>query len=289
MSEPLDVLDGTLPEPEPEEKAAPPAAPPPSPEQVVEALEEGVRVVKAAVVPDKKPERNLPGVQRTLSEVKGLKEKRDRVTPLTPLTPITPKSPGGNLPYIEAERILQQVPEYGPEREPPPVEDDGSAPDVHVETALAIASPKQEAGEAVRPFNRHRAAMVLLDAFAMGDEASALKWKVNRGTITGYRDRLSQDPEFAKILSLRYAELERSWSVARLQCLRSIIHRIEVLAQTSEDIYRLSGAVKVLGELQVVAGVLNGGSEAPESRSATEEGKGRATRGPGPVFERLDK
>lgn len=285
MTEPMDVVDGTVPEPEERENQAPRKDPPPTPGEVLEKLEKGVAAVKAAVIPDQKPER-LPGVKRTLAEVEGMKAKRERQKPPTPLTPITPRSPGGNLPFIEAEEILGQVPEFGPEHE---VQDDGSQPEAHVETAVSIALVKQEAGGAVKPFNRHRAANVLLDAFAMGDEAAAVKWNVKRGTITGYRDRLSQDPEFAKILSLRYAELERSWSVARLQCLRSIIKRIEILAQTSEDIYRLSGAVKVLGELQVVAGVLDGGSQAPQPGAANQEGQGRATRGPGPVFERLDK
>lgn len=292
MSEPIDVVDGTLPDlPEPERPSA--KSPPPTQEQVLEKLDQCAVAAKAAIQPDKKPQKGLPGVRRTLAEVEVLRSSRSRVekaSKLTPITPLTPRTGAGfYLPEIAAEELINKAPEFGPET--PPVKDDGAPPtQEQVETAMTLALP--QAGTVPieeRVFNKHRAAMVLLDAFAMGDEEAAKKWGVRRGTVSGYRDRLATDPEFAKILSLRWKELEHSWSVARLQCLRSVIKRIETLAMVSEDIYRLSGAVKILGELQVVAGVLNGGSENPDSRASNEEDARRATRGPGPVFERLDK
>lgn len=294
MPEPIDVLDGTLPPEEPENSAPPALGPPPV--DKVEALRAGVAAAKQAVIPDKKPEKKLPGVKATLKEVKELAHKRykcsSKSAPLTPITPVTPSaaSTGVYMPTIEAVTLLTKGPEYGPENIPPPPKDDGSPPESKVEQALEVATPKPTDVPVVaaKAFNRNRASLVLLDAFAMGDAGAAQKWNVHKSTITGYRERLATDPEFCKILTLRYAELEQSWSVARLQCLRAVIKRIEELAAKSEDIYRLAGAVKVLGELQVVAGVLNG-PEAPGSSGSNAEAPRAGSRGPGPVFERLDK
>ena len=292
MAEPVDVQDGGAPVPgqeqEEHERKHSMFAPLTDEQKKVKTLQEGVAAARAAIEPDRKPPlEDLPDVQQTLKDVSRFKQQREenfkRSPPPTPTTPITPSTRGYGYPKIDPLDLIAEA----PVNHQPVDENDGKLPPTLVQAAIVSMATQEE--KKPFTFNRERAALVLLDAFATGDEAASLKWKTSTSSIQRYRRLLTEDPKFVKIVSLRMRELEQSWAVARMQCLRSIIKRIENLASTSDDIYRLSGAVKILGELQVVAGVLSAGSESADQGSGDEEAPRRATRGPGPVHEKLDK
>lgn len=108
-------------------------------------------------------------------------------------------------------------------------------------------------------FDRDRALRILLDAFDLGDRKAAEHWKVSERTIRNYRERLAGDPELAGAFQQKRAELERDWRQARRRALRSGITRLEQLIQEAgvKQLRDVAGAVKILGDLEVVAGVLD--------------------------------
>ena len=299
MSEPVDVQGGDpLPMPgkeSEEERVRKQRVFKPNDKQKAERLERTVEVLKAVVEPDKRPDLSLPGVDRTLREIGGLKNKasnplrkfqKSPASPLTPTTPITPKE-GGDLPDMDIGRLVSSSTSLALEQQGPVVDLGQSVPK---EAQAIVASIAKQPDGPDPEFNRERAAKVLIEAFVTGDDAAAAKFNISKGRITTYRRYLEKDDALRRQVGLRVAELEQAWSVARMCCLRTLINRVEELALKSEDIYRLSGAIKILGELQVVVGVLNAGStQASGQSSGAAEDSARATRGPVPDSRKLGR
>lgn len=113
-----------------------------------------------------------------------------------------------------------------------------------------MASPK---------FDRDRALKILLDAQDMGDAKACKSWKITTQTLRNYRKRLADDPELLQALALKRAELEDGWKRERLEALRFGVRRLqELMAKaTVKQLRDVAGAVKILGDLQVVSTVLD--------------------------------
>jgi hypothetical protein len=108
-------------------------------------------------------------------------------------------------------------------------------------------------------FDRDRALRVLVDAFDLGDAQACARHKIALRTLQSYRKRLAHDPELAEACAQKRAELEKGWREVRLRALRSGITKLEQLIQEAEvkQLRDVAGAVKILGDLEVVAGVLD--------------------------------
>lgn len=132
-------------------------------------------------------------------------------------------------------------------------------------------------------FDAERAALILLDALALGDEAAAEKWDVSVRTVRNHRDRLESDAGFAAFFRAKLAKASRGWASVRLRFLRKAITKLEELVEKAgpDQIRDVSEAVKTVGELQVVSDALNVGNDAsPEGEEPATHGEGSPTSTP---------
>lgn len=124
-----------------------------------------------------------------------------------------------------------------------------------------MASPK---------FDRERALRVLVDAAQMGDRQAAERWKVSEKTVRNYRQRLSGDPSLAEAFRVKNAEVSEDWRRERLDFLRFGIGKLKQLVEqaTPAQIRDVAGAVKIVGDLEVVAGALSVDQPGTDSQGA---------------------
>src|SRR5438270_895291 len=121
---------------------------------------------------------------------------------------------------------------------------------------------KQAERRAGRCFNRERAARILVDASYTSSAKAAKKWKINERTVQLYRARLANDLELARLYQEAKARADSGWHDERLAFLKVALAKLEELvglAKSAKDITAVSQAVRVVGELQVAEGALNGG------------------------------
>lgn len=121
---------------------------------------------------------------------------------------------------------------------------------------------KQAERRAGNHFNRERAARILVDASYTSSSKAAKKWKINERTVQLYRARLANDLELARLYQGAKARADSGWHDERLAFLKIALAKLEELvgkADSAKDIPAVSQAVRVVGELQVAEGALNGG------------------------------
>jgi hypothetical protein len=135
-------------------------------------------------------------------------------------------------------------------------------------------------------FDRDRALRVLVDAFDLGDATACQRHGISVRTLERYRVRLKGDPQLSEAVAQKKEELERDWRQARRRALRSGITKLEQLIQAAEvkQLRDVAGAVKILGDLEVVAGVLDdeqqSGANSEGSKPSPPQGN---PSGPAPV------
>lgn len=119
-----------------------------------------------------------------------------------------------------------------------------------------MASPK---------FDRTKALRVLLDANLIGDRQAAANHRITERTLRNYRARLEGDPELSRAFRVKAEADEASWGVERAATLALGMRKLrELISNASQEQMRdVVGAIKILGELDVAAGVL--GSERGEA------------------------
>ena len=107
-------------------------------------------------------------------------------------------------------------------------------------------------------FDRERAIQILVDAAAVGDETACAHWKVSGKTLQRYRKRLADDPELSRAVRMKSQELDREWRTARRRFLRRAIGKLEALVEqaTVGQMRDVTGAIKILGELEITAGMV---------------------------------
>lgn len=108
-------------------------------------------------------------------------------------------------------------------------------------------------------FDRDRAIRILLDAADMGDPKACKNYKITSQTLRNYRKRLENDAEFLQTFAVKKKELDEGWKLARRSALRAGIRKLEQLIERAgvKQLRDVAGAVKILGDLDVVANVLD--------------------------------
>lgn len=131
-------------------------------------------------------------------------------------------------------------------------------------------------------FNRDRAARILIDAIAFGDKTACKQWKITERTLVRYRARLDTDPKLAALVREKGKVADAHWSKARLRFLRKAIEKLEKLIDAAkvDQLADVSDAIRVVGELDIAAQVLNGDSdgadrEGPQPPADAEDAGGR--------------
>jgi len=121
----------------------------------------------------------------------------------------------------------------------------GDGPLFRRETRAPMASPV---------FDRARAVRVLLDAAAVGDSAACKRHGISERTLQRYRERVGADPELTAVVAEKKNAEEAGWSASRRRFLRSAIAKLEaMIAEAGPDqIREVAGAIKIVGELEVV-------------------------------------
>lgn len=133
-----------------------------------------------------------------------------------------------------------------------------------------MASPK---------FNRERALRILVDAVTLGDRTACEIHKISGKSLCRYRNRLGNDPELARAVREKSRQDDLEWGAQRKAFLSEGIRKMrELIGQaTIADLHAVTGAVKIVGELQVTVDTLNVGARAdrespPDAGAPGEDG-----------------
>ena len=108
--------------------------------------------------------------------------------------------------------------------------------------------------------DREKAIRVLIDAARLGNRKACELHKITERTLWNYRNRFESDPQLTEAFRVKNAVEDRSWKAARRSALTAGIQRLEELIALAlpDQIRDVANAVKVLGELEITQGVLDG-------------------------------
>lgn len=111
-----------------------------------------------------------------------------------------------------------------------------------------------------RAYNPERISMVLADAQIRGDEAAAKLHDVSIRTVVRYRKQLETDQDLARHVAKRMGVLDEDWGEAAREFLREAIAKLKEMVKTApaDQIRDVTGAVKIVGELQIVREAIHG-------------------------------
>lgn len=111
-------------------------------------------------------------------------------------------------------------------------------------------------------FNPERAARVLVEAEAIGNDLKAAKQlKISDRTIRNYRKALTTDEEFAELFR-KYSEEElRGWRLARVRALRRANERAVDLLEKEKDLDKVTRFIEKTGGVDIAGEALGVGSQ----------------------------
>jgi len=117
-----------------------------------------------------------------------------------------------------------------------------------------------------------RMALVLADAFVLGDRPAARKWNVSTRTVERYRARMKTDKALSDLVAEKNAAIQHDLATLRVSFLREAL--VEMRAKLKEgSLYEVAGAVKIVGELHQTATVVDDERpDDPQPSSAEDEG-----------------
>lgn len=125
-----------------------------------------------------------------------------------------------------------------------------------------------------------RVSNILVDAFALGDSATARKWRISTRTVKRYRARMKEDPALRAIVVEKNKEVSHDLATLRVAFLRDGLQALRDKLPTG-SLYEIAGAVKIVGELHQTALMVNDDEFRPDGESEmapeAEGGSGRAT------------
>ncbi len=132
-------------------------------------------------------------------------------------------------------------------------------------------------------FNHERAALILCDAAFVGDTKTSQKWGVTLRTIANYRERLGNDPIFSNLFQLKRRALEENWKEELARAITTGVKKMARMIDAAPEGYdfnataleAVTGAVKVLSEIQITTEVLNAGN-VEQGQSGAKESRAMA-------------
>jgi hypothetical protein len=111
------------------------------------------------------------------------------------------------------------------------------------------------------PFNRDRAATILVEAAYFGDQPTSEKWVVTTRTIQRYRARLDGDKQLSQLVADKKLTFEGAWASelpgAILAGIAYLKKAPENLAVNAEGIHAVAGAVKLLSSIETTKRMLD--------------------------------
>lgn len=110
--------------------------------------------------------------------------------------------------------------------------------------------------------NRERASTILAEANCGSVKEVAARWSVSTETIRNYRKLEQEDEAFAAAVARKTQYLASEWRDVAIQFLRTGLRKLENLVTEAksepQQIRAVAGAIKVVGELQIVKAALSG-------------------------------
>lgn len=111
-------------------------------------------------------------------------------------------------------------------------------------------------------FDGERAALVLLDAIALGDTKAAEKWDVSTRSIRGWRKRLEGDSVFAAFFLKKKEMWEKGWAHEIPGAIRSAIAYLSDSCRNAspgnaEVMKEANNMVKILAEVEMSKAVID--------------------------------
>ncbi len=126
----------------------------------------------------------------------------------------------------------------------------------------------------------NRCATILAECSFTKPGIVAKRWGITVRSIQKYQDREEADPEFAEVVSKKRALLESEWKDVAIRFLRTGLAKLEELVEKAKPepgiIREVAGAIKVVGDLQIVRTALNG--EQPRTNPEGQEAPGSSRR-----------
>jgi len=124
--------------------------------------------------------------------------------------------------------------------------------------------------------DREEAIRVLLDAAVSGDRTASKRAGIDERTLRRWRVRLASDPELSAAFRAKNEAADRSWKAARRETLGKLIRAIAAkIDDPDTTMGELSNATKILGELEITQGVLDGsGDDQPGQGPPEASGRG---------------
>jgi len=128
------------------------------------------------------------------------------------------------------------------------------------------------------PFDRERASRVLAEAAYATDKSVAKRNSTTTRSIENWRQRMATDDVLADMYRTKVALLDGDWATAAVDFLRTGIEKLQQLVDQAQpdQIHEVAGAIKIVGELQVVRETLRG-----QHSGATDPDRGSAAPGRG--------
>lgn len=119
-------------------------------------------------------------------------------------------------------------------------------------------------------YEPERAAAIVAEAMYVGDKAAAKRWHVSVRTVERYRARVAADATLAALVERKTKALETEWTQEAVAFLRTGLRKLRELAEDCkvDQIRDVAGAIKIVGELQVVREALGGEQPGERSRPA---------------------
>lgn len=140
-------------------------------------------------------------------------------------------------------------------------------------------SQRRNEGRNVGAIDKGRAATILAECACAQASVIAARYDVTTETIRNYRKLAARDAEFASLVAKKTALLESEWKDTAIRFLRTGLRKLEQLVDGATYapgvIREVAGAVKVVGELQIVKAALSGEhAERSGEGQAAEEAAG---------------
>jgi hypothetical protein len=111
-------------------------------------------------------------------------------------------------------------------------------------------------------FNRERAARVLVEAEAIGNDQKAAKaLKISDRSIRNYRKRLATDPALAALFRDYSEEELRGWHLSRVRALRRANERAVDLIEKETDLDKVTRFIEKTGGVDMAGEALGVGSQ----------------------------
>lgn len=111
-------------------------------------------------------------------------------------------------------------------------------------------------------------AQVVLDAQVLGVDAAAKRHKLSRKTVQRYCDRAASSPELSRAVSEKKAPLVASWVEATEAARQRILARVLALAETSDELRDVAGALKIVTDAHIAERVVANGLGEPGAGAA---------------------